>query len=388
MSDKEVKIKITGDISDLQKKLKSIEDSLNSLGKGVTNNKGINSFIDDIGKADKKIDELGDSLDDMSDSFRKVGKNSYLDEVASDIGKIDKKLETVTDNSKDFGKSISNIDTKQMNTLDKQLTNVNDNVSKAKENFEGMSKIADGFSFDSSFFSDANKKLAALSKKANGEDIKSGGLLSEAVGGFVSGSVAGKMLANTMEGVTSGIRDVVEELNRIDDNTSLSDKVAMFDKFGKEMDEARASAEKLSKEIQELEERQAQYNTALNESRETIKATDGDESRRQEVRRNIEALEDEIKATERLRDAYEKLYHSNFHMNDYMDYNSIDSSSEAYAELKKLQKARREYNGDAISKNFLFPETELEKYTKDLAKFNKSYKKFMGQIRKIIRLKL
>ena len=377
MSDKEVKIKITGDISDLQKKLKSIEDSLNNLGKnGFGNNKSVNSYIDDISKAKKETDELGDSVNDISDSLRKAGKNSGFDEVATDIGKIDKKIETVTDNAKDFSKSISNIDTKQMDTLDKQLTNVNDNVGKAKENFEGMSKIADGFSFDSSFFSDANKKLEALSKKANGEDIKSGGLLSEAVGGLVTGSVAGKMLANTMEGVTSGIRDVVDELNRIDDNTSLSDKVAMFDKFGKELDEARASAEELSKEIKGLEEDQTKLNTALNDARETIKATDGNEDRIAEIRRNIEALEDEIKSYEKLEKAINDLNSSTFRNEDYTRYMSGDIDDE----LRKLQKARDEYKGDTTSKNFLFPETELEKYIKQVEKFNKSYKKFFGQV--------
>ena len=97
MSDKEVRIRITGDVSDLEKKLKSIESSLKDLGKSNTgNNKFVNSLIDDIGKADKKIDELGDSLDNMSDSFRQAGKSNSLDDMVSDISKVNKELTVTT----------------------------------------------------------------------------------------------------------------------------------------------------------------------------------------------------------------------------------------------------------------------------------------------------
>ena len=46
MSSKEVKIKITGDISDLIKKLEIVKDSFEELGKNKSTNKGINSLID------------------------------------------------------------------------------------------------------------------------------------------------------------------------------------------------------------------------------------------------------------------------------------------------------------------------------------------------------
>lgn len=373
MSDKEVKIKITGDASDLLKKLERIKDAFDDLGKSNGSNKAINNLLDNLSDVNKEAKKAADNLKDVDNSGKKA--NNWSNK-ADDLKNMNKQAKLFADNMKDANKNIGNTDLKQMN---KQMDSLGKNGDKIKETFEGINKTADGFSFDTSFFSDANKKLEALSKKVNGGDINSSGLGSGVVEGFVSGAVAGKMLANTMEGVTSGLRDVVAELNNIDDNTPLANKVAMFDKFGKELDEARASAEKLSKEIKDLEEQQTKKNAALNETKDIIKATDNtdNENRAKQIRQEIEALEDQIKTTERLRDAYNKLHNTNFSADDYKKLNSLGDIDD---ELRRIQKARDEYKGDAISKNFLFPETELEKYLKQLEKFNKSYKKFMGQV--------
>ena len=48
MSDKEVRIRITGDASDLLKKLEAIKDSFDDLGKNQSSNKAINSLIDGL----------------------------------------------------------------------------------------------------------------------------------------------------------------------------------------------------------------------------------------------------------------------------------------------------------------------------------------------------
>lgn len=373
MSDKEVKIKITGDASDLLKKLERIKDAFDDLGKSNGSNKTINNLLDNLSDVNKEAKKAADNLKDVDNSGKKA--NNWSNK-ADDLKNMNKQAKLFADNMKDANKNIGNTDLKQMN---KQMDSLGKNGDKIKETFEGINKTADGFSFDTSFFSDANKKLEALSKKVNGGDINSSGLGAGVVEGFVSGTVAGKMLANTMEGVTSGLRDVVAELNNIDDNTPLANKVAMFDKFGKELDEARASAEKLSKEIKDLEEQQTKKNAALNEAKDIIKATDNtdNENRAKQIRQEIEALKDQIKTTERLRDAYNKLHNTAFTNADYRELNSLGDIDD---ELRRIQKARNEYKGDATSRNFLFPETDLEKYLKQLEKFNKSYKKFMGQV--------
>ena len=76
MSSKEVKIRVTGDVSDLLKKLDMVKNSFDKLNTDKISNKGINSLIDDLSDVDKKVEKTVDSMDDLADATNKVGKKN------------------------------------------------------------------------------------------------------------------------------------------------------------------------------------------------------------------------------------------------------------------------------------------------------------------------
>ena len=249
MSDKEVRIRITGDVSDLEKKLKSIESSLKDLGKSNTgNNKFVNSLVDDIDKADKKIDELGDSLDDMSDSFRKVGKNNGLDDTVSDVSKLNKELTVTTDSFKDLGKGITSIDSKKLESLSQAMKE----VAADREDIEKVAKSLDDMS-DMKNLKTANLDFGGVQKSFDAIKKESGGIFSDMATGFVSGSVAGKVMASTVGDVTEGLKDAIAALNALGDNSSISEKVKAFDNFADYLKKTKQYVKDLEEEVAKLE---------------------------------------------------------------------------------------------------------------------------------------
>lgn len=247
MSDKEVRIRITGDVSDLQKKLKSIEDSLNDLGKGgAGNNKFVNSLIDDIGKADKKIDELGDSLDDAADSFKTVGKNNGLDDMVSDISKVNKELTTTTDSFKDLGKGITSIDTKKLESFSQAMKEVaaeREDIEKVTESLNDMDDMKNLKTANLNF-GDTQKSIDEMKK--NG-----GGILSDVTTGLISGTVAGKALESTFSDIASSIDKVTDSISEI----KLPEKgVEYFKELSEDITVTEKKIDSLNKELDELDD--------------------------------------------------------------------------------------------------------------------------------------
>lgn len=238
MSDKEVRIRITGDVSDLEKKLKSIESSLKDLGKSNTgNNKFVNSLIDDISQAEKKIDNLADSFSDAANSFKKVGKTNSLDDMASDVSKVNKELTVTTDNFKNLGKGITSIDSKKLEGLSQTMAEIaatGDDVQKAAKSLNNLS-------------GDIN-----ISGSTNKIKNSASSLGSELSNAFISGTVAGNIMASTLGEVTSEIKDVVAALNSMDDSTGLKTKVHTFDKFAETLKNAREEIEAAEKKLSSL----------------------------------------------------------------------------------------------------------------------------------------
>lgn len=329
MSDKEVRIRITGDVSDLQKKLKSIEDSLNNLGKGNSgNNKFVNSLVDDIGKAEKRIDELGDSLDDAADSFKTVGKNNGLDDMVSDISKVNKELTTTTDSFKDLGKGITSIDTKKLESFSQAMKEVaadREDIEKVTESLNDMSDMKN--------LKTAKLDFGGVQKSFDAIKKESGGMFSDMATGFVSGTVAGKVMANTVGDVTEGLRDAIAALNALGDNSSISEKVKAFDNFAEHL-------QKTKKYVKDLEEEVAKLENQRGDIR----------SNKDGIVGNIDDIKEEIEQMERLKKALNELNDDEieFHYDDLFDghgYN-LKNVNEAIEEWEEYIEALK--RGDKV----------------------------------------
>ena len=368
MSDKEVRIRITGDVSDLEKKLKSIESSLKDLGKSNTgNNKFVNSLVDDIDKADKKIDELGDSLDDMSDSFRKVGKNNGLDDTVSDVSKLNKELTVTTDSFKDLGKGITSIDSKKLESLSQAMKE----VAADREDIEKVAKSLDDMS-DMKNLKTANLDFGGVQKSFDAIKKESGGMFSDIATGFVSGTVAGKVMASTVGDVTAGLKDAVAALDALGDNTSFANKVKAFDNFADYLKKTRQYVEDLKEEIAGLENQRGNIR-----------------SNKDGIVENIDDIKEEIEYMERLKKALNELNDDEigFHYDDLFSGNEfslkeinqqIDATKEyieSYKEMLKLQES---------NKSNRLPYDPFE-FTMDLDEAERELKEFLELRRRVIK---
>ena len=332
MSDKEVRIRITGDVSDLEKKLKSIEKTLNDLGKSNSgNNKFVNSLIDDISQAEKKIDGLGDSLDDAADSFRKFGKNSSLDEVASDLGDINKKSDEVADTFKDLGKGITSIDSKKLESLSQAMNE----IAAERDDIEKITKSV-------SDMKTANLDFGGVQKSFDEIKKNSGNIFSDVAAGFITGSVAGKVMANTVGDVTEGLRDAVSALDALSDNTSFANKVKAFDDFAENLEKTKKRANELTEEIDYLEDLIAELDASdsddiadIRKLEEAISRLANKKKELAEIQRELNIAEDKEQSYAdefyKKLDAYDKLCQE---MQDY-----ISDSEKSILVQKRLAQA-------------------------------------------------
>ena len=147
MSTKEVKVKVTGDVSDLLKKLEQAKDSIEDLGKGVnkSTNKGIDSLNNDLDELRKNAERTADSLDDLYNATKKPSKNNF-NGMADDITDVSKKINIAVNDIKDFSKQVGSLDNASLGKLNKSLIDMDDTTKKihnsikdAGENlFEGL----------------------------------------------------------------------------------------------------------------------------------------------------------------------------------------------------------------------------------------------------------
>ena len=147
MSTKEVKVKVTGDVSDLLKKLEQAKNSIEDLGKGVnkSTNKGIDGLNNDLDELRKNAEKTADSLDDLYNATKKPSKNNFSG-MADDITDVSKKINIAVNDIKDFSKQVGSLDNASLGKLNKSLIDMDDTTKKihnsikdAGENlFEGL----------------------------------------------------------------------------------------------------------------------------------------------------------------------------------------------------------------------------------------------------------
>ena len=330
MSDKEVRVRITGDVSDLEKKLKSIENTLNSLGKNSSgNNKFINNLIDGVDQFEKRAEDAVDVLDDIYDSTRRAGKSSYMAELAADLGDVDKKAEETVDNIKDINKSMNSIDVKPMNNIAKSMTDMQleDRVKDMQDFAESVNSIKKVANLD---FGGTHNSFDKITKE-------SGGMIDNIASGFTTGVVASNVMAKSLDGIAAEIKDVTSSLKGLDALTSLKDKVQAFDAFSDVLTRARRNIEELNEAYEKLEQQEQD----LIRKQQELKEQPYSVSRAKENQK----LEEQLKEVQTEMDKY------------------TDLINKAELELKKLTKEENKYADELNSK--------IDRYDRLSEKINK-----------------
>jgi TP901 family phage tail tape measure protein len=281
MSDKEVRVKITGDISDLIKKLNQIKDAFEDLGKGDSNNKAINNMVDDLQKVQKELDAVETDMDDLVSSSKKLDNGTFEDMADG--------IEHVSKATNNLGESFKEITETGTNGFSKVNEQMQDMVQSGEE-------VKDAFKKAFSFIEDTKLNL-----EFGGDENKSNSLFSSIAEGFISGSVAGERLASTMEGVVGNLKDATLALGNMKFD-ELKKSVTYFDNLRDSIYDTEQRLKAATGQVDELEKEFENLHSAKD-----YFESDGDYDEVKAIQKQIKALEEYRKKAEEIADAKDKL---------------------------------------------------------------------------------
>ena len=239
MSSKEVKIKITGDISDLIKKLEIVKDSFEELGKNKSTNKGINSLIDDLTDVNKKAEQVQDSLTDLNNTAKKTN-SSGLNDMKNDLSDIDKKSDLVTDSFKDLNKQIKDTDNTGLKNISESMTDIADIGEEVKDLFVDCGKLIDSFTGEE------------ISLDASGS---TNNITSSITSGFIEGTIAGKVMSNTLSGITEELINLSNIENKTANNGGVKEQINDYKHLSEAVEEYKERLEHIKNLENELKNR-------------------------------------------------------------------------------------------------------------------------------------
>ena len=229
MSDKEVRVRITGDISDLEKKLKQLEDRFNNLGKDNINNKGINELINDSERLENAFKDIENSVEDVTDAMKTIDNNGF-DRFADDVLDSSKQIDKITDSMK------------ELNNQTKELA-MNQEMD---DYYKSLEKIADIGKDVQDSFGSINKDINFDTKDSNK------GFTSNLVDSLVTGEVIARRLDNTFDGVRDSIESMSDSLRNITDGLDLNKVVESFNELPKNIEKSKSNLEELYEERERL----------------------------------------------------------------------------------------------------------------------------------------
>ena len=211
MSSKEVKIRVTGDVSDLLKKLDMVKNSFDKLNTDKIGNKGINSLIDDLSDVDKKVEKTVDSMDDLADATNKVGKKNITG-IADDLSDTNKKIDNTVKGFEDLNKQINDVDAKPFNALDKQIASLYENTNDVKDVFSETFDTLDDFT------NTKNKIKIDFDDNADPNSF-----LDDITDNLMQASVTGKVVGNSISQSFDNVSDSISQsFNDISDTIKRS----------------------------------------------------------------------------------------------------------------------------------------------------------------------
>ena len=287
MSDKEVRVRITGDISDLLNKLERVKDAFNDIGKDDINSKGVNDFIDNLQRAQDEIELIETSLDEVIGTTKKFDDNSFSD-MADEFSDANRQVNDLSDSFKELNEAIGDIDTRafenlndsmqEIADLDKYIDSFNfdDMTESIRESEDALREFYNtqekAFDSENNGFVDSMETITELGHEAadiyqqiaeqveeinmdatldsNKSDSNRFDSLKE---GIISGAVAGQTMKSSMEGVADALDSVSAAFKEFGNaDTTLEKKVDAFHKLTPAIEEASDEIERLKKEEQSL----------------------------------------------------------------------------------------------------------------------------------------
>ena len=269
MSDKEVRVRITGDISDLLNKLERVKDAFNDIGKNDINGKGVNDFIDNLQRAQDEIELIEASMDEVVGTTKKFDDNGFSDFAKS------------AENYKDTLKEINDVQKKVFNSdnnIAESMQTINEVGQETVDTYKQIMEQVEGF--------DINATLD--SKKSDSNRFDS---LKE---GIISGAVAGQTMKSSMEGVADSLDSVVAAFREFrDGDATLEKKVDAFHKLTPAIENVSDEIARLKEEersLKELDETFRNIPGCSNESLDKINAAI--EARNKAIEENAEKLKE------------------------------------------------------------------------------------------------
>ena len=164
MADKEVRVKIIADTSDIKKELSNLEKSLKDLAKVLDNmdNNNLDKTVKSVKELGDAVEKTTDSTKELDDSLDKIDDGN-LDEATESAKKLADVLKDTSDKAskgakeisdsfdktnktiKDFGDNVSKIDNEGFDKLSKDVKELDDNFDKtnksAKEFKDTIEKV-------------------------------------------------------------------------------------------------------------------------------------------------------------------------------------------------------------------------------------------------------
>ena len=309
----------------IEQQFKDIVDSGEDL------NKKIADVIDSLDKADrtdfngleKEFDTIRDAADDLSKKMRDatdtIEKNfrdatDEIDKFSQELTDVDIYADEATESISKFNRETNDLDTKELEEYKDSLQD----IEKVGDDIEDTLKNA---------FGSLDGKSGKLDFDFSGKGKD--GLTSTLAEGLLTGTMAGKAMEKSMEGVADSIKDAAKSMDQFQEE--------LKDKSISELGEENA---KLTNKLEELTEQQQKY---TNELEEATKAHD-------EAKK---AVEEYAKEEQELIDTYNK---------------ANDTYKEALAAIDKVTK---EIQDSKAAEEEI--QNTIDKTTKEIDEQSKAY---------------
>ena len=324
MADKEVRVKIIGDTSDLTKKLSNLKKDLKDIANGVNGN---NNTFDKLSKdADNLKDSIKDTdkaVDNLNDSLKQTNKNNNFDNLNKSTSKLSTNMTKLKDKIKD---AFSDLNGKLGNGFDvsnitKKITSIKDSMKELGSSV--LNKVATKF-----------KDIFASGK--DGTTLF--GRLKNIIGDITGriGSLGGKFKSvfsgakNSISGIISSISNVFTAINTKSKKISNIEQYAKLEKRLKSLKEYQ---EKWTKEVQDTEKHIERLNERLAKSKNQFEKR-GLEAGLKRYNEQLEASKTKLKAVTDEANKTEKKMSDIFNIDTSKVSKAFSSLKEAFGKFK------------------------------------------------------
>ncbi len=294
MADKEVRVRITGDTSDILKKIEKLGDALeDALNNKNIENKSINEAIDDAQRLNKEYEELGETMNDVNDSTKKLS-NKNLSDMADEASKYKDTMNEVVESTKDAHKQLESVG---------KLDGIENMADTAEKTAKAIGEIGDKTkALDTTVLSEMDEYYSSMYEKVQdinketaevGKNMSEGfridmdsmqqdtGKMKELIGGSLleaglEGKMIGDRVASSMKEALGDTKEIMKDFTQaLSPDEAIKNFDALIDKLIKTQDEyndTAAEAKKLKETIKELDAKRQEAKDKKLSNREQLDA--------------------------------------------------------------------------------------------------------------------